>query len=70
MRMTTEQILTYLRQNKDILSVRAIGINAGFNNLSKVVSGQVDGRGFPYTFPEKYVKPVAEQIKRLQLKFK
>ena len=64
--MTKSQIIQYLKRNKDILSIRAIGKNAAFSNLDKVLNGQVDGRGFAFTFPDRHVKKVSKEIKRLQ----
>jgi hypothetical protein len=68
--MTKNQIIKYLQKNKGIISIRAISENSGFGNLHKVLNGQVDGKGFAFTFPEKHVKKVLKQIKRLQTKAK
>jgi hypothetical protein len=66
--MTKKQIIKYLQKNKDILSIRAISTKSGFQNLHKVLNGQVDNNGFPFTFPDKHVPKVLKQIKRLQAK--
>lgn len=66
--MTKKEIIKYLRKNKDILSIRAISQRSGFHNLHKVLNGQEDSNGFPFTFPEKHVPKVLKQIKRLQAK--
>lgn len=66
--MTKTQIISYLRKNKDLISIRAIEKNSGFTNLHKVLAGQVDSKGFPFTFPDKHVPKVQKQIKRLQVK--
>jgi len=64
--MTKNQIIRYLKRNKDILSIRAISQNAGFSNLDKILNGQIDGKGFAFTFPDRHVKKVSKEIKRLQ----
>ncbi|MES2847847.1 MAG: hypothetical protein V4685_02240, partial [Bacteroidota bacterium] len=64
--MTKNQIIKYLQKNKDILSVRAISINSGFSNLHKILNGQSDSQGFAFTFPDKHVRKVSREIKRLQ----
>ncbi len=66
--MTKKQIIRYLQKNKDIISIRAISQNSGFSNLSKVLAGQVDSKGFAFTFPDRHVPKVLKQIKRLQAK--
>lgn len=66
--MTKNQIIRYLQKNKDILSIRAISHNSGFHNLHKVLNGQTDSNGFPFTFPDKHVPKVLKQIRRLQAK--
>lgn len=66
--MTKRAIIGYLRKNKDLLSLRAIAFNSGFQNLPKVIYGHIDQNGNPFTFPDKYVIPVKRQIYRLQSK--
>ncbi|HOZ78046.1 MAG TPA: hypothetical protein PLY34_08605 [Ferruginibacter sp.] len=66
--MTKKQIIKYLQKNKDILSIRAISQQSGFQNLHKVLNEQADSNGFPFTFPDKHVPKVLKQIKRLQAK--
>jgi hypothetical protein len=66
--MTKKQIIKYLQKNRDILSIRAISQQSGFQNLHKVLNGQADSNGFPFTFPDKHVPKVLKQIKRLQAK--
>jgi hypothetical protein len=66
--MTKKSIIKYLQKNKDILSIRAISQHSGFHNLHKVLNGQLDSNGFPFTFPDKHVPKVLKQIKRLQAK--
>ena len=66
--MNKKQIIRYLVKNKDIISIRAISRNSGFSNLSKVLAGQVDKKGFAFTFPDKHVPKVLKEIKRLQAK--
>ena len=66
--MTKTQIIRYLQKNKDIISIRAIARQSGFSNLHKVLNGQVDVNGHAFTFPDKHVKKVLQQIKRLQSK--
>jgi hypothetical protein len=66
--MTKNQIIKYLRKNKDVLSIRAISENSGFRNLPKVLNEQKDNLGFAFTFPDKHVPKVLKQIKRLQVK--
>jgi len=64
--MTKNQIISYLRKNKDILSIRAISEKSGFKNLHKVLNEQKDAKGFLFTFPDKHVAKVLKEIKRLQ----
>lgn len=66
--MTKNQIIRYLQKNKDIISVRAIENNSGFKNLHKVLAGQLDTKGFAFTFPDKHIPKVLREIKRLQVK--
>ncbi len=66
--MTKKQLINYLVKKKDILSIRAIGKKTGFINLYKVLNKQVDMGGHPFTFPDKHVKPVLKEIRRLQVK--
>ena len=68
LQMNKKQIIRYLVKNKDIISIRAISRNSGFSNLSKVLAGQVDKKGFAFTFPDKHVPKVLKEIKRLQAK--
>lgn len=63
---TKNQIIRYLQRNKDIFSIRAISENTGFNNLHKILNGQIDSIGHAFTFPNTYVRKVAKEIKRLQ----
>jgi len=65
--MTKKQLIKYLQKNKDVLSIRAISVNAGFSNLYKVLNGQIDNEGYPFTFPDKHVPKVLKQIKKLQV---
>jgi hypothetical protein len=64
--MTKNQIIRFLKKNKDILSIRAISQNSGFSNLHKILNGQIDGQGFAFTFPDRHVRKVSKEIKRLQ----
>ncbi len=66
--MTKSQILRYLRNNKDLVSIRAIEQKTGFTNLHKVINRQIDNNGHAFTFPDKHVKKVLKQVKRLQVK--
>jgi hypothetical protein len=66
--MTKTQIIRYLQRNKDVISIRAISEKSGFSNLHKVLNGQIDGKGFAFTFPDKHIPKVLKQIKRLQTK--
>ncbi len=66
--MTKRQIIRYLQKNKDLISIRAIAQGSGFSNLPKVLNGQVDVKGHAFTFPDKHVKKVIRQIKKLQVK--
>lgn len=64
--MTKNQIIRYLQRNKDILSIRAISENTGFSNLHKILNGQIDNQGYAFTFPDRHVRKVSKEIKRLQ----
>ena len=66
--MTKKEILRYLRKNKDLISIRAIEEQSGFKNLHKVLNGQLDNKGYAFTFPDNHVRKVVKQIKRLQVK--
>ena len=64
--MPKERIIKYLEKNKELLSIRAIAANSGFQNLPKVIRGERDMHGNLFTFPDRHVYPVLKQIQRLQ----
>ena len=68
--MTKEQILEYLRDNRHLVNMSGIAVEAKINKsvLANAINGGVDGHGTPHTLPDKYLKGLAATIDKLQVK--
>lgn len=64
--MTKEQILTWLRQNKPYLNIRAIGKAAGVSSLANIVDERTDGRGYKATLSDKHLPKLTAFIENIK----
>ena len=64
--MNKEQILEWLRRNKDFVKITPIGNAAGVSNLRNIVDDRPDGRGFKPTLADKHVEKLSSIIAEIK----
>lgn len=64
--MNKEQILEWLRRNKDFVKITPIGKAAGVSNLRNIVDDRPDGRGFKPRLADKHVNTLSDIINEIK----
>lgn len=63
--LSAEQIIDYLKRNKDVLSINAIGKKVGYRSLWHAVTGYKDKDGRVLKLPNKHLPKLRKVIHEL-----